>query len=211
METKVLLHVDDQQVMRLTEEIKIRQRLLNELIDAGIRSDEIPNVISQEFVDDTLFQRHLQLNRSLASEYSAGKRQKHLVEAYVLPRELELLETTMKNWLNYPVPHRGFDKFRHLHLIDGAYQLNQETIEQELTVNKFKIYGDDRIVAEVKKLESHIDYLIEKDANSHQILGCGFWGARLVCDASLSCNQLPQRRFMIKRSYLLGLMDQGTV
>lgn len=207
-EVKLLVHFETQKVKSIIEETEIRRRLLNAMIDAGISPNEISKVVSQEHINDVLFQKSLQLSKTMAREFAAGKKQRYLMESYTLDISLEHLQSVMQQFVNYPLPHRGFNKFQHLKLIDGRYELDQASLEREFIMNKYKIYVDEWVMAKIKKLDAQIDFLIEENEPSGRAMGYQLFAERLTCDSSLSCNQLPQRRFMIKRAYLLGLMER---
>lgn len=205
-QTKVrrLIHSDDPLILGIIEEAQIRQRLLNAMIDAGIQTSEIQNVISQNYVDQFLFQKHLQSNKAMAREYSAGKKAAHLMEAYSLPASLEHLKDVMKQWLNYPVHARGSDKFRHLKFVDGRYELNEESLEKEFELKKLKIYISHEKIEEAKILDAIIDYVVQKDLPLHQIAESAFWSVRFTRDSSQACNRLPNKKLLIKRSYFIN-------
>ena len=201
-EVKHLIHQDDQQTARTIEEATNRKQLLNGMLDAGIPTSEIDNMSSQFYIDQYLFDRHLELNKSLAQEYAAGKRADHLVKVYILPPTLEHLKGAMEAWANYPF--HGQEKFRHLKLKDGRYQLNQETIEKEFEIKKLKLFVGQNRADEIKFLDSLVDYLVEQDMPLHQLPESTFWAKRFTRDPSQACNRLRQGKVMIKKSYLVG-------
>jgi hypothetical protein len=202
-EIKLLVHADDAQIQRITEETTIRKQLLNDLLEAGIREYEIPD-LSKDYIEKLIWDKHLQSNKPMSLEFSNGKKQKYLQEAYTLPDNLIHLKRIMERWVNYLVPYRGFDKFRHLTVVDGRYQLDQESLEREFEVKKLKLFVGPEKVDKIKALDLVIDYLIAEDCPPHQVLETNFFGQRLTRDSSLGCNRLTPKKYFIKKSYLVG-------
>ena len=201
-ETKILVHADDAQIQRITEETTIRKQLLNDLLEAGIREYEIPD-LSQDYIEKSIWDKHLQSSKPMSLEFSNGKKQKYLQEAYTLPDNLIHLKRIMEQWVNYPVQYRGFDKFRHLKLTDGRYQLDEESLEKEFVISRFKIYIDATAMDDIRELSGIRDHVVKNHFPLHRFLADPYWAERFTRDDSQAANRLPPGKLLFRKRYLM--------
>lgn len=202
----VLIHADDHEIAKLTTEARTRQNLLNSIIELGFPVSDIHTISSKDAISEVLFQRMLTTNKTMAKEHVAGKKKQHLMEAYQLPAELFSLKGALEDWMNYPTMSRGYDKYTHLVLVNGRYQLNPESLERELESKRLKVYATGENIDRIERLETLSNILEAENAYWPELVSTKFFNERLTRDTSQACNKLPVRKFMIKRSFLNGHM-----
>lgn len=176
---KLLIYSNELEISKINEDARIRANFLNEIISSGVTSSQIKEVTtSEKSIEDFLFQQHLKLNKTMAQEFAAGKRQRHLIEAYLLPEALENQQRLLHNWLRFPLSHRHADKYQFLKFSEGRFEIDAEVLEREFVMRKLKFFIQGDEVLEYRKLESIVEYLEERRCPNNQVALISFLSAR---------------------------------
>lgn len=150
---KLLIYTNEIEISKITQDARIRANVLNEVISAGVSANQIKDVTSSEkTIENYIFDRHLKQNKRMAMEYSSGKRQRSLIEDYILPTNLEDTQRKLLNWLSLPT-HRGADKYLHLQFNEGKFELDSQSLEKEFVKQRLKFYIAGEQVNEFRDIE----------------------------------------------------------
>jgi len=198
---RLLVHEDVDQTQRIIVEATTRREILNSLIDKGIRQYEIEDLVSQNYIEKMLWERHLQLNKPMAREYAEGKKQSYLVAAYTLPDTLIRLKGTMEAWVNYE--SKG-SKFRHLKVVNQRYQLDEESMEREFIAKTYKLYVGQEAIDDIKELSTLRDIVVKRGVPLHGFLSEPYWAKIFCADSSIAANRLPPSKVMFRKTYFMN-------
>lgn len=136
---KLLIFENIEEINKIVESARILTRLLNDLLACGLSPKQIKDIaISEKAIENFIFQEQLKVNKALAVQYAAGK--KNLIGEYALPDNLEHMQRQLLQWFNYPGSHRGSDKYQYLKFAEGRFELDNQSLEKEFVMRRLKFY-----------------------------------------------------------------------
>lgn len=177
---RLLIFENKEEISKTIEDARIRANFLNEIISSGLTSSQIKEVAtSEKSIEDFLFQQHLKLNKTMAQEFAAGKKQRHLVEAYLLPTALENKQRLLQQWLNFPISRRRTDKYQFLRFNDGRFELDSDALERDGLLNRLKFYVTGEQLNEFRDIEKLCECFEKYKMPNNQIRESSFLWNRI--------------------------------
>ena len=200
---RLLIYLNEQEINRITQEAEGRARILNKILSFGlVTNDTLTQINSAQQIDSLIFQEQLKVNKPMAVQHKAGK--KNLLDEYALPENLQALKDALTAWITYPIAIRGGNKYTYL-IFSDHWSVDAEKLEREFVMRSLKIYVQDADLEELKTLQMIQKYLIESKAEPGQVFPSSFLDQRFTFDRQQSCNALPVSKIMIKKSYFRSI------
>lgn len=173
---RLLIFTKQEEIDKIVEDAKIRERLLNDMLACGLSHIQIKDVaVSEKAIEQYIFSEQLKVNKALAVQFAAGKR--NLIGEYALPENLENIQRLLLQFLHYPKSQRAVNKYDYLKF-NGRYELDSEALEREFILRRLKFFIEGADVVEYRRLESMLEYFQDHRCPNNQVALISFLSDR---------------------------------